>query len=153
MRQMRPTSTRRRLGIMVTLAIATVAITAVIGSAASSSANTRELDTERPRAQRLPSRQPALTWLDGVLTQDRTGAWMLTDGTPLRTGPSVTWREEVGGTESVPGAGRTVRLAGQWYGNTFRVRQATLVCPQRVIERMQPKPIQPPDQPIDELPH
>jgi hypothetical protein len=77
---------------------------------------------------------------------------MLTDGTPLRTGLSVIWREEAGGRESVPSSGRTVRLMGQWYGNTFRVRQATLVSPQRVIERMQTKPVQPPDQPIDELP-
>lgn len=142
---------RRRLGIVLALALATVAITAAISIA--SSTTTRELDTERRRAQRLPSRQPAVAWLDGVLAQDRVGSWMLTDGTPLRMAPGVTWREEIGARESAPQSGRTVRLMGQWYGHTFRVRQATLVCPQRAIERMQPKPVQPPDQPIEELPH
>jgi hypothetical protein len=66
--------------------------------------------------------------------------------------PKVVWREEVGGREASPASGRTVRLMGQWYGNVFRVRQATLISPQRVIERMQPKPETEPDEPMREMP-
>jgi hypothetical protein len=133
--------------VLVAGLIMTMAMTALAQSSSS-----RGRHTDRPRAHQQRHRQPPLAWVDGVLQQDRIGAWMLSNGTPLQMAPRVVWREEEGGRETSPSSGRTVRLMGQWYGNVFRVRQATLISPQRVIERMQPKPVTEPDEPIREMP-
>lgn len=133
--------------VLVAALIATMAMTALAQSSSS-----RGRHTDRSRAHQQRHRQPPLAWVDGVLQQNRIGSWMLSNGTPLEMAPKVVWREEVGGREASPASGRSVRLMGQWYGNVFRVRQATLISPQRVIERMQPKPETEPDEPIREMP-
>lgn len=136
--------------VAIVLAAALIATMAMTALAQSSS--TRGRHTDRSRAHQQRHRQPPMAWVDGVLQQDRIGAWMLSNGTPLEMAPKVVWREEEGGREASPASGRTVRLMGQWYGNVFRVRQATLISPQRVIERMQPKPVTEPGESIREMP-
>ncbi len=138
----------RRLGFLMALAALVTAALATYTAASS----TRELDTER-RQQPVPQRlrQPPLAWLEGTLRQSRTGNWALADGTPLQT-RNVRWREEEGGHETVPTAGREVRLMGQWYGNTFRVRQATLLSAQWAIDRAKTMPVTRADEPIPEQP-
>lgn len=111
----------------------------------SAAAQTREMRRPEAEAGRRPGSaargsKPALVWLDGVLTMDRVGAWMLTNGTPLKIMPETRWRDEATGREASPSSGRTVRLMGQWRRGVFQVRQATLIPQQRVLERLRQVP-------------
>lgn len=117
--------------------LAAAALLMFLALAGDAAAAARGQDSERPRAPRARKQQAPLVWLEGVLAQDRVGAWMLTDGTPLRPAPQLRWREDQGGRQGVPSAGRTVRLMGQWQGSAFRVRQATLISQKQVSERLQ----------------
>ncbi|MDD5720630.1 MAG: hypothetical protein PHQ53_13180 [Candidatus Krumholzibacteria bacterium] len=147
-RKLRAAAGRRR-SLVILLAAATIATVAL--AAIASAAGTSALDAGRSSQKRPRTGKPPFAWVEGELQRDRLGGWILTNGTPLQTAGRVTWREENGG-ETSPAAGRTARLMGQWYGGTFRVRQATLISPQHVIERLQPKPETIPDQPAPQQP-
>jgi hypothetical protein len=109
------------------------------GAAAAQMFDIRGGGSERSGAQRLRGGQAPLVWLEGVLGHDRTGGWVLADGTRLRLAPNLRWRDAETGREDSPSAGRHVRLMGQRRNNVFLVRQATLLSNRHVIERQQPQ--------------
>ena len=141
---------RRHRKLAIALILTALALAALATFAAATSS--RGLNTDRARATPQRMRQPPLAWLEGTLRQSRTGSWTLSEGTPLHVDRSVRWREEEGGHETLPSAGREVRLMGQWYGNTFRVRQATLLSPQWAIDRSTTLPVTTADVPAREQP-
>jgi len=133
----------RRLALVAALALAAAATALGAGQLGR--------QTDRNRAHRQP-RQPRFAIMEGVLAQDRYGGWSLQDGTTLNVARDVAWREARDGRRTGPAVGRTAQLLGQWYGNAFTVRQATLLAPERVAQRLVAPPEAPADQSVRELP-
>ncbi|MBD3222572.1 hypothetical protein GF314_15160 [bacterium] len=144
MRERHPRSIRPLLVLAGALVVA-VALSAVAGDTLGLRLPTR------PQTAKLTN-QPPLTFTTGVLQRDRHGTWQLRDGTQLSVPRDVVWREEVGGKETDPRSGRLVLIAGQRYGASLVVRQATLLDRSRQIGENQIRPVAPPDQPEPDLP-
>ncbi len=146
--------TGRRFPLKAYAALWAVILAATLAApAAAQTGEQRGLRVDRAAGQQVRGKRSPLVWLESVLAQDRVGAWRLANGTPLQMAPGTVWRDEETRREASPTAGRRVRIMGQWRGDVFEVRQATLISQRQVIERAQPKPITVPDQPQPEQPH
>ena len=133
-----PAYRARRLGALRIILVALVAVL-LAGIAAAQVVDVRGRGHEGSGPQRVRGRQAPLVWLEGVLGQDRAGAWVLVDGTRLSLAPDLRWRDSETGREESPSAGRHVRLMGQRRHSVFWVRQATLISHRQVIERERPQ--------------
>ena len=138
---------QRRRHILRTLLVVTalaVAVVAVAGSSLGLRVNRKQ--------SRARHHQPRLVTMEGVLHQDRLGSWVLDDKTPLRQSIDLRWQEERTGRDGSPSAGRLVRLTGQWYGGVFKVSHATLLSPNRAVQRQMILPVTEPGREFEQLP-
>lgn len=135
---------RHILRTLLVLAALAVAVAAVAGSGLGLRVNQKQGKTKRL--------QPRLVTMEGVLRQDRVGAWILDDKTPLNQTSDLRWREEINGRDGSPSAGRLVRLTGQWYGGVFQVNHAVLLAPNRAVQRQMLLPITEAGLEVEQLP-